>query len=358
MKVIFIEEIDFMKQLMKKETMGGIETNTRDVISELKKRGHEVYINTTPPKGERPDVVASSTYGPYAIYKLYSLKEKYKCACVQHAHTTAEDLQGGFLPNIDLFNKTLIPIYIRKLYSYAHIIITPTDYSAYCLKNTGINKLIKVLSNGVKLEKFMPEKGVNHKSRFRDYLMDKYKIDHGKPVIINCGYTWKRKGIDTFYRVAKKLPQYEFVWTGPIVENEYTKAAAKVPNLKFTGFYDDIRDAYYGGDIFFFPSYVENQGIPLIEAAVCEIPIVTRDILPFNWLTHEQHCFKGKTDEDFIKIIPNVVEMGSAKNTILENAKRLAIDLHDFNKIGDRIEEVYHQAEIVRKIHRDKYGML
>ncbi len=358
MKVIFIEEIDFMKQLMKKETMGGIETNTRDVINELRKRGHEVYINTNLPNGERPDVIASSTYGPYAIYKLYSLKEKFKCACVQHAHTTAEDLQGGFLPNIDLFNKTLIPIYIRKLYSYSHIIITPTEYSAQCLKNTGINKIIRVLSNGVKLEKFLPEKGVNHKSRFRDFLMDKYKIDHGTPVIVNCGYTWKRKGIDTFYHVAKKLKDYAFVWTGPIVENEYTKASVKVPNLKFTGFYDDVRDVYYGGDIFFFPSYVENQGIPLIEAAVCGIPIVTRDIIPFNWLLHEQHCFKGKTDGEFMNIISKVVEMGAEKNMIIENAKRLAIDLHDFNKIGTRIEEVYYQAESVRKICRDKYGML
>ena len=358
MKIIFIEEIDFMKQLMKKETMGGIETNTRDVITELKKKGHEVYVNSDIPNGGRPDVVASSTYGPYVQYKLYSLKEKYKCACVQHAHTTAEDLQGNFLPNIDLFNKTLIPMYIRKLYSYSHIIITPTEYSAHCLKNSGINKIIRVISNGVKLEKFKPAHGVNHKSRFRDYLLDKYKIDPAIPIIVNCGYTWKRKGLGTFLKVAQDLPQYAFVWVGPIVENEYTKLAQKIPNVTFAGFYDDIRDVYYGGDIFFFPSLVENQGIPLIEAAVCGIPIVTRDILPFAWLTNEIHCYKGKNATDFIEIIPEMLNLGTKKQQMIENAKRLAIDLHDFNKIGARIEEIYYQAEIVRKIYQNKYGIL
>lgn len=344
--------------MMKKQTLGGIETNTRDVLAELKKRGHEICINSEFPNNEKPDMVVSSTYGPYVMYKLHKIKKKYKCACVQHAHTTAEDLQGGFLPDMDLFNKTLIPIYIRNLYDYAHIIITPTDYSKQCLQNTGVNRIIKVVSNGVKLEKFQPAPGVNHKQRFRDYLEDKYKIDRGTPVIVNCGYTWKRKGLDTFYRVAKKLPEFEFVWVGPILENEYTKAASKEKNIKFTGFYDDIRGAYYGGDMFFFPSYVENQGIPLIEAAVCKIPIVTRDILPFAWLKHNEHCFKGTTDEEFVKIISDIGNKRINLNKILEDAKNLAVELHDFNKIGDRIEKIYYKAEEVRQIYWTKYSQL
>jgi 1,2-diacylglycerol-3-alpha-glucose alpha-1,2-glucosyltransferase len=358
MRIIFIEEIALIKKLWKKETMGGIETNTNDVISELRGKGHEVIVNGEFPDGSRPDVIAGSTYGPISQYKLYTLKQKYKCACVQHAHTTAQDLRGGFLPDNAILNNYLIPFYIKRLYNHGHILITPTEYSKQCLEENGVRRIIHVVSNGIKLEKFHPDPKIDYKSRFKDYLEENFDVDKGTPIIVNCGYTWKRKGIDSFYRVAKQMKDYAFVWVGPIVESEYTKAAKDVKNIFFTGFYPDILDAYYGSDIFFFPSYVENQGIPLMEAGYCKLPIVTRDIPAFNWLPNGTHCLKANSDQGFIDNIEYILTNRSKLNSMLDNARELTIDLHDFNKIGQKLESLYYQAEVMRQIYLDKYGQL
>ncbi|MFX0179036.1 MAG: glycosyltransferase, partial [Candidatus Hodarchaeota archaeon] len=159
---------------------------------------------------------------------------------------------------------------------------------------------------------------------------------------------------NTFSNIAKSLPNYYFIWVGPINKNPDIDEALKLKNVVFTGFYDDIREAYYGSDLFLSTSLNENQGIPLIEAAICKLPIVARDIPVYDWIEHNYSCCKAKTIDEFIDSIKKIMSNIDFKAKIINNAYNRAAELHDFNKIGNKIEELYKRAIIIKKIWNTK----
>lgn len=356
MKIIFVEEITLAKRLTHSKSMGGIETTTWDDINEMRARGHEVMINNPFPDGSKPDLVASSTYGPIAQWLLYKYKTKYKCACIQHAHTTVEDLQGGFIPKQLAFINKWVPAYIRKLYSYAHLIITPTEFSKKCLKRAGVQKIIYALSSGIHMEPL--KGGSENRANLRKFLKEKYHVAEDTFVVANVGYTWERKGIDRFYYTAKKMPHVFFLWTGPKIASKYLLAAEKLPNCGFPGFYPDIRDVYYGADAFFFPSYVENLGLPIIEASMCHLPVIASTIEAFDWIPNKTHALKGDTPEEYQKAIQFYMDYPCERKAIANRACELAIDLHAFQNIGPRLEKLYYKALDLKEIYHNRYHIL
>ncbi|GAH12066.1 unnamed protein product, partial [marine sediment metagenome] len=133
-----------------------------------------------------------------------------------------------------------------------------------------------------------------YRINFRRFLSQHFDIPEDAIVIINVGLSWKKKGVKTFGDIAERLPEYYFVWVGPINKNPEIDEVIKLDNVIFTGFYDDIREAYYGADLFLNTSWVENQGIPIIEAAICKLPVVARDLSAFDWVAHEHSCYKAQ----------------------------------------------------------------
>ncbi|MFX1267007.1 MAG: glycosyltransferase family 4 protein [Promethearchaeota archaeon] len=360
MNIIFVENIQIYKKFTNIKTVGGIETNTNDVIGELLKRGHNVWIFN---KQKEPDwakqgkvnIIAASTFDPITYLQVSKLKKKYRkeAAVVIHAHTTVEDLVSNFLPDKPIFNQ-IFKYWLKILYGTAHLLITPSKYSKKCLTNiqTSMTYPIYVVSNGIRLDFFTKKEG--YRMNFRKNLNRKYKIPLDATLIINVGLSWKRKGVNTFSSIAKALPNYYFIWVGPINKNPDIDEALKLKNVIFTGFYDDVREAYYGADLFLSTSLNENQGIPLIEAAICKLPIVVRDIPVYDWVEHNYSCCKAKTINEFIDSIKKILSNTEFKAKIITNAYNKAAELHDFNKIGNKIEELYKRAIIIKKIWNTK----
>ncbi|MHA1291994.1 MAG: glycosyltransferase family 4 protein [Promethearchaeota archaeon] len=356
MNIIFIENFHLYKKRTNIKTVGGIETNTKDVIKELKIRGHNVWVfkkNNEPSwfKKGHVDIIAAPTFDPltYLLVKKFRKKFRHSAAVVLHAHTTVEDMKGNFLPDKPIFNN-LLKLWLRILYGTAHLLITPSNYSKKCLEN--MQKLptypIYTVSNGIRLEKFNKKK--EFRPNFRAFLNKKYGIPENAIIIINVGLSWKKKGVDTFGEIARAFPNYYFIWVGPINKNPDIEEAKKLKNVIFTGFYDDIREPYYGADLFLNTSYVENQGIPLIEAAICKLPIVARNLPAYDWIEHNSSCFKAKKTKDFINGINKILSDTHFRNKIIENAYNSAVKFHDFKKIGEKIENLYKKALVIKKI--------
>ncbi len=355
MNIVFITNFNLYKNRTKIKTVGGIETNTKDVIRELKQRGHNVWDLEN--QKEQPswlengvDVIAASTFDPLTYLKVKKFKSKFnQAAVILHAHTTLEDMVDNFLPDKPIYNN-LLKLWLRILYGSANLLITPSSFSKRCLESMQkqMTYPIFVVSNGIRIDKF--EEKQEYRENFRKFLNKKYSIPIDATIILNVGLSWKKKGVDTFGKIAKALPNYYFVWVGPINKNSDIDEALKLKNVVFTGFYDDIREPYYGADVFLNTSRVENQGIPLIEAAICKLPVVARDLPAYDWLNHDKSCVKAKEVNEFVEGINRIVSNRDFKNKIVETARKTAIDLHDFNKIGDKVENLYHKATLVKKI--------
>ena len=111
--------------------------------------------------------------------------------------------------------------------------------------------------------------------------MGKY-LEKKDKVIIGIGLYIERKGILDFVELAKRLPEYQFIWFGesPLIASPPKIKEAvntKLPNLKFAGHVKQemIRNALSGANLYLFPTLEETEGIPILEALSSKIPTST-----------------------------------------------------------------------------------
>ena len=222
------------------------------------------------------DIIHINFYGPRSYHLAKKAHRKGK-KVVYHAHSTEEDFRSGFI-----FCKQLAPLFKRwliKCYSLGDVIVTPTPYSKRLLEGYGIKKKIYAISNGIELDLFKKDEAAGE--RFRK----EYNYKKEDKVIIGIGLYITRKGIVDFVELAKRMPEYKFIWFGysPLAaatEDVRKAVNTKLDNLVFAGYVKQqvIKDAMNGCDVYLFPTYEETEGIPIIEACACKTREKSRDI--------------------------------------------------------------------------------
>ena len=217
------------------------------------------------------------------------------------------------------------------------MILTPTEYTRKLAAknyNLPIDKIIAV-SNGINFKEFSPDEAIREKYR------DRFKMN-GVAVFSLAGFP--RKGIYTFIDAAGKFPKTQFFWFGQRAPKGLTHLPRPIDppaNAKFSGRIDDARGAMNSGDIFFFPSYEENQGIVVLEAAAAGRAILLRDIPVFeDWMFHGKNCLKAKTDEEFHEYLDQLISDEKLRKRLGEAAQKTALE-HDLNNVGEKLKRIY-----------------
>ncbi len=227
---------------------------------------------------------------------------------VYHAHSTEEDFRNSFLGSnlvAPLFKKWLV-----RCYRSGDLVLTPTPYSKRLLEGYDLGKPIVSLSNGIDLSFYRQDP--DGAKRFRS----RYGLSESDKVIIAVGLYIERKGIVDFVELARRMPQYRFIWFG--YTNPYTvtrkarKAVrTKLDNLLFAGYVSkqDLRDAYSGSNLFLFPTYEETEGIVLLEALAMKCPVLIRDIPIYeDWLTDGVSVYKAGNIHEFQEKAEGILE--------------------------------------------------
>ena len=285
------------------------------------------------------DIVHINFYGPKS-YLLAKKAHKQGKKVVYHAHSTEEDFKEGFI-----FCKQIAPLFKKwliKCYSLGDVIITPTPYSKRLLEGYGIKKKIYAISNGIELSLF--KKDTKAKERFRK----KYNYSKDDKVIIGIGLYITRKGIVDFVELARRMPEYKFIWFGysPLLfaTKDVKKAVkTKLDNLVFAGYVEQeiIKDAMNGCDIYLFPTFEETEGIPIIEACACQTNAIIRDIPIYNeWLEDGENVYKAKDVDEFeIKIQKllnkEIPELGTKSYEVAKE--------RDLKIIGQQLKTIYEE---------------
>ena len=289
------------------------------------------------------DILHINTYFPKSYLLAKKAKKKGK-KIVYHAHSTEEDYKNGFIfskQTSKLFKKWLI-----KCYSLGDVIVTPTLYSKKLLQSyKGLeNKKIYDISNGIELDFFKTDKKLGQDFR------KKYGYKKDDKVIFGIGLYIERKGIVDFVELAKRMPEYKFIWFGysPLVAaTKPVKKAVKtkLDNLTFAGYVEPemIKAAFNGGDLFLFPTLEETEGIPIIEACACKCSAIIRDIPIFDdWLSDGENVYKAKNVDEFekkIKLFFNG-KLKDLTNNAYEVAKK-----RDIKVIGNELKKIYEELE-------------
>jgi len=310
---------------------GGIRRSHENQIKALKAAG--VQITTDP--SESFDILHLHSVGPISLY----LTERHsgRRPLVIHSHTTAEDFANSFRMSDHL--APYLGRYLRFFYSKADMLIAPSSYARDVLQRYELDRPIEVVSNGVDIRRFSPNR--------RKRLIGRAR--HGLEGIVpfSVGQVFLRKGVDLFCEVGRLLPELTLAWFGRIhkaVKLETLRVIDSAPeNVRFTGYVEDVLEAYAAGDIFFFPSSVENEGIAVLEAAACGKPIVLRDAECFaGRFQHGVNCLKGNTPEEFAALIRRIVNEPSLAASLSEGALELARN-HSLELVGQRLRDIYRQ---------------
>lgn len=210
--------------------------------------------------------------------------------------------------------------YLTYAYGRGDIVFCPSEYTKTLLLAYGLppEKLV-VLSNGVDTNLYCASE------EKRNFMRRQYGIEG--LAVGTVGLVLPRKGTDTFIYLAKEFPKNKFLWFGKIYSGLLVKPLPKeLPlNAFFPGFVDDAVAAFNALDIFIFPSYEENEGMAILEAAAIGLPIVVRDIPVYEgWLRHGENCLKAKNDAEFRKHIEMLIENKEMRLKLGQGAKALA----------------------------------
>ena len=286
------------------------------------------------------DIIHINFYGPRSYHLAKKAHRKGK-KVVYHAHSTEEDFRSGFI-----FCKQLAPLFKRwliKCYSLGDVIVTPTPYSKRLLEGYGIKKKIYAISNGIELDLFKKDEAAG--KRFRK----EYNYKKEDKVIIGIGLYITRKGIVDFVELAKRMPEYKFIWFGysPLAaatEDVRKAVNTKLDNLVFAGYVKQqvIKDAMNGCDVYLFPTYEETEGIPIIEACACKTTAIIRDIPIFEEMLEDgKNVYKAKNIDEFEEKIRGVITGKLSK--VGERAYKLAEE-RDIKKVGEQLKKVYEEV--------------
>ena len=302
----------------------------------LKKAGVEYTLNLK----DDYDILHINTYFPLS-YEIAKKAKKNGKKIVYHAHSTEEDYKNGFI--LSKQTSTIFKKWLIKCYNLGDVIVTPTPYSKKILKSYGITKKIYDISNGIEIEKFKKDEEKGKKFR------KKYGYTNKDKIIIGIGLYIERKGIVDFVELAKRLPQYKFIWFGYSPLTTATKAVkeavnTKLPNLTFAGYVEQktISAAMSGCDLYLFPTLEETEGIPIIEACASKCKTLIRDIPVFDsWLKDGKNVYKAKTIDEFEQKIIKIIE--NKLPDLTEEAYKIAEE-RKLEIIGEKLKKVYENV--------------
>ncbi len=282
------------------------------------------------------DILHINTIFPKSLFYTKLAKEKGRKVII-HAHTLEEDTRNSFV-----MSNTLAPVfkrYLKFFYGQADHIICPSEYTKNQLKKYGLKQSITTVSNGVDLDRFRFSK------RERQEYRERYGMEGMVP--FSVGHVFMRKGVRTFIEVARSF-ENQFIWFGNVFRGglarnkELDEALESKPdNVRFTGYVNNIVAAYSAGDIFFFPSLAETQGIVILEAWAMGRPVLIRDLPVFrDWTRDGKDCLRAKTDEEFEDYLRQLIEDGNMRKRLIRNGLE-SVKEHSLEKVGMQLKEVY-----------------
>ena len=166
-------------------------------------------------------------------------------------------------------------------------------------------------------------------------------------MVISVGLFFERKGILDFVTLAKKHPEYVFIWFGytdlRLVPQKISRLIKgnHPRNLIFPGYItgDVIQGAYQGADLFLYPSFEETEGIVVLEALASKQKVLVRDIPVYHhWLADGINSYKAKDVAAFETLMVKI--LNHELPDLTDTGYQLAVE-RNLPEIGQQLKRVY-----------------
>jgi len=231
-------------------------------------------------KFKTADICHYHTINPQYFMFMPFTKSKGKTVCSVHflPETVDNSLQ---LPKPI---KYLFYKYILAFYKSVDYLVTVNPYFIDKLCDYGIDrkKVIYIPNFVSKNQFYILDDGKKKKTR------KKYKIEENRFVVLSAGQLQTRKGIFDFVKIAKKMPEVQFIWAGGFSFGKITDGYEKIreivsnppKNIKFLGIVkrEDMNEIYNMCDVMLLVSLEELFPMTILESMNCHKPILLRNL--------------------------------------------------------------------------------
>ncbi|MDP6634879.1 MAG: glycosyltransferase [Phycisphaerae bacterium] len=298
----------------------------------------------------RPDIIHINTPGPMGLLGIICSKI-YRIPCVGTYHTLVSEqlmyLSIAKLLRIGRFFKkkkkeTLLEKLVWKgsvaMYNRCDLVIAPSKSIENVLKEHGIKKETKVISNGIDRGLFKPKREYNKKvSR-----------------LVHVGRISYEKNIDqtirAFALTLKKHPSatYTIIGDGPALRSLKDLARELKLDIRFLGYvpYKNLPGYYKNEDVFITASTMETQGLVILEAMASGLPVIgvrsyaIPDIVKNN---HNGFLVRPGDIEGMSECFNRLIENPGLVSELGQNAARFVIH-HDLNSTAALLERTYKRT--------------
>lgn len=283
------------------------------------------------------DIAHFNTVFPDAYKALKKIKKQGKPVVV-HAHSTKEDYLNSF--NFANLTKGWFYRRLKKMYSAADVLITPSEYSKGLIEGYAwTNKPIYAISNGIVVEDYAKDEAKE------EAFLKHFNLTKDDKVIIGIGLLFVRKGVPDFIEVARSFPDVKFIWFGSLSKAMQTRVIKKAiknkpDNVIMPGYIagDIIKGALTRANGMLFPSYEETEGIVVLEGMASRIPVLVRDIPVYDPFTHNFDCLKASNNEEFVIQVRRMLEE-DLSSIVEEGYKNVCTK--QLKHIGEQMKNVY-----------------
>ncbi|MCX5718426.1 MAG: glycosyltransferase [Nitrospirae bacterium] len=302
----------------------------------------------------KPDVI--HIHSPFLIGLMGVICSKYVgIPLVGTYHTFfSEFLKHSPIPGLRNRKLTgeLTGKYANFIYNKCNLVIAPSKVIKSELIFQGIARPIEVISNGIDSSKFhiVPIKGIRKKYGLKGkYILHFGRISYEKEI---------ETVIKSFKLALKKNPKLTLVIAGkgPALASlkEQAKSSGIYKNTIFTGFVpdNDLPGLISGAEFFVTASPIETQGLAILEAMACGLPVIGVDSLAVPELV-----VNGKTGylakpKDYRKINEHILKLSSndsLRKSMSNNALKMT-EQHSMERVQKQLEDLYFSLSQSKKV--------
>ena len=278
----------------------GIGVAQRNTLRALSEAGVEV---TDDPR-ERYDLLHLQYIGPLAWHHARRARRR-GIPVVLTLHAPPDLVRGGI--TCSGLVAPLYEAYLRRLVRRVDLLLAPSPFAAEMIRPIFGGRPVRVASSGVEVERF--------RYREEDRAAFRRELGLSRPAVLAVGQLIPRKGVATFFEVARAVPEAEFLWAGPRPSRllfwspRFNLLLRSRPrNVRFLGFIPHVERAYSGCDAFFHPAHAESLGLVLLEASAAGLPIVARRLPVYEGWFHEgEDGLLGEGPEEFVRQLREIL---------------------------------------------------
>jgi len=174
----------------------------------------------------------------------------------------------------------------KDIAKYSELVVFPSQpVKKQAIKNTKFDdKQLMVLGQGL----FKPELLKQNKIECKTKLRQQLKLPKNSFIVLGCGTTNERKGVDIFVATAIDYVQSSlvnnnvyFVWLGEVIDEFVIKRALKDIKLAqleerilFPGAVKDTATYFVGSDVFYLTSRADPFPCVIHEAMAAQLPVI------------------------------------------------------------------------------------